>query len=123
MSDALHDHADIDDQRRRKKRQLRSWNERDEWFANHPTKVKYRDLNREATNLFLKARKDTKFFDHFSKREVVDERDEKFQESLLFIYKRSRHNTAISPALITSMQSANLALKKEHLHAIKRLSR
>ena len=36
-----------------KKRQLRSWNERDEYFANHPSKLKYRNLTKEATELFL----------------------------------------------------------------------
>ena len=122
MSGALHDHADLDEQRRIKKRQLRSWNERDEFFANHPTKLKYRKLTKKATELFLDANQ-ASLIDQFTSKQVKEEREEKFQEHLLFIYKRSRRNADLSPHLIDSIKMANFNLKKEYVRDMKKLSR
>lgn len=123
MSGALHDHNDLDKSRKLKKRQLRSWNERDEYFANHPSKLKYRNLTKEATELFLDASKETSLMDYFSSKEEKEEREENFQEKLLYIYKRSRRNTDLSPHLIENIKLANLKLKKEHVYEVRRLSR
>ena len=76
MSDALHDFAELESLRRLKQTQVRSWNERDEFYGpNHPLKTKYREMNSDATKLFLKMRQDSHFFDQYSRKEVVCERD------------------------------------------------
>ena len=100
MSDALHDYAELEHNRHRKQTQIRSWNERDEFYSNHPIKVKYREMNSDATKLFLKMRQDSHFFDQYSRKEVVSQRDQKFQEQLINLYKRSRRQKSVSPDLI-----------------------
>ena len=83
MSDAIHEYMQMQDQQNR--RHLRNgskqiyWNERDEFFGpKHPLKVKYRDLNSEATRLFLKQRNEDIFYDQFSRKEAVNEREVRF---------------------------------------------
>lgn len=44
----------------------------------NPLKAKLRELNKEATKLFLKQRIDTMFFDKFADLEVKREREERF---------------------------------------------
>ena len=44
----------------------------------NPLKAKLRQLNKEATKLFLKQRIDTMFFDKFADLEVKREREERF---------------------------------------------
>ena len=111
MSDALHDHADQEflrnrrNKRRTTREQKREPNERDKFYGpDHPIKVKYRDMNCEATKLFIKSRKDAYFFDQFSQPEVINGRDAQFQENLLNVYKRSRKNANVPEDLIISMQ-------------------
>jgi len=50
ISDALHDHEDLEELQRRKREQRRYWNETDDFFGpKHPLKKKYRLLNSQAT--------------------------------------------------------------------------
>ena len=66
------------------------WNEQDEFFGpKHPLKAKYRELNTEATKLFIKQREDTLFFDKFSRKDVACGREERFNEELIALYRRS----------------------------------
>ena len=124
MADALHDATDLENTRLRKQAEITSWNERDEFYGpNHPLKTKYREMNSDATKLFLKMRTDAHFFDQYSSKTAVSDRDQKFQEQLVHLYKRSRRHTSVSPELITHIQQANLALKKDHVKSMQKLSR
>ena len=73
--------------------------------------------------LFFKQREDHVFFDRFTRKDVANSREERFNEELLALFKRSQRNQSVSPHLVEQMGVINTQLKKDYFKATKRMSR
>ena len=84
--------------------------EREErWGANHPSRARLRELNRQAVDLFLRDARERAFYNQFlpeAKRQAWAER---YKEQVLELYERSQKSASVAPELLREVQ----AIRKE----------
>lgn len=100
LSDTLFDFNEVSF-KKAKTQSKRYWNEVDEYFGpTHPLKSKYRDLNSQATQLIIQQQQENSFYNQFANKEMLEERQDRFIDEILSIYRRNRKTDSVSNELI-----------------------